>query len=400
MLTASTKAGKTICLGNEYRKETLISLREKEEFICPICGEGVILKLGNQRIFHFAHKRGGTCADFFDGETENHLEGKLQLYRWLIGQKIPAILEYYDREIQQRPDIMFKYQGHKYALEYQCSRLPEQVFIKRTRTYLQNGYIPIWIIASEQLHFKKDNIVSLANFHYLFLRSSEKGSLYIPAYCPEKRFFHFLDTIIPFSVKNAFAHHSVHRLDNTNLQHLLAPARSFYKISFTKWEAEVNHFKLHWGLSSGARSNHFLYDLYNHNLNLFLLPCEIGLPVPHSLFFQTSPIVWQTYLYFDVLMGRNQGDLCTLGEIKYQINRRIERKELNVRQLPQLDSVPYMEAVMDYFFLLERLGVLTKISETTFQLKQKFVIPGSNREKEEMKELFHQKIKAFSRNNK
>ncbi|WP_191272353.1 competence protein CoiA [Neobacillus kokaensis] len=400
MLTACTKAGKTICLGNNQRKEVLLSLRENEEFVCPVCGEDVVLKLGDQRIFHFAHKRAGTCIELFDGETENHLEGKLQLYHWLMNQKIPAILEYYDRGIQQRPDIMFMYQGKKYALEYQCSPIPEHIFSKRTHSYLQNGYTPLWIISNQHLPFRKSNIASLTNFHYLFLRTSEMGNLYIPAYCPEKRLFHFIDSIIPYSVKNAFAHHSFHRLERMSLQQLLAPAFTFNKLSITKWEAVVNQFKLHWGLNNGARSNQFLHELYNREMNLFLLPAEIGLPVPHSLFIQTSTVVWQSYLFFDVLIGKKLGDFITVNEITYFIKKRIRRKEITIRQLPQLDKVPYMDAILDYLFLLERLGILTKLTETTFQLKQKILLPRSNREKEEMWQSFHQKIKAFSRNNK
>ncbi|GHH98464.1 hypothetical protein AM1BK_20070 [Neobacillus kokaensis] len=185
-----------------------------------------------------------------------------------------------------------------------------------------------------------------------------------------------------------------------SLQQLLAPAFTFNKLSITKWEAVVNQFKLHWGLNNGARSNQFLHELYNREMNLFLLPAEIGLPVPHSLFIQTSTVVWQSYLFFDVLIGKKLGDFITVNEITYFIKKRIRRKEITIRQLPQLDKVPYMDAILDYLFLLERLGILTKLTETTFQLKQKILLPRSNREKEEMWQSFHQKIKAFSRNNK
>lgn len=396
MLTARTKTGKTICLGYDYKKETLLSFREKEEFICPVCGEGVTLKLGEQRIFHFAHKRGGTCNEFHDGETEIHMEGKLQLYHWLRNQNIPAILEYYDQEIHQRPDIMFNYHGKKYALEYQCSPLPEQIFNKRTRTYLQNGYTPLWILSNDHLHFKKSNIVSLANFDYLFLRTSAAGTLYIPTYCPEKKLFHFIDSIIPFSVKNAFVGHIVYRLEQMDLERLLEPGTTFKKLTFTSWEAELDQFKLNWSLNPGAHSNRFLHELYNQNMNLFLLPAEIGLPVPHSLFFQTSTIVWQTYLFLDVLADKNPGDMVTLNEISSQIKRRIKRKELSIRRMPQLEKVNVMVPVNEYLYLLELLGILSKWDETTFQLRQKIKIPMSNREKEEAQFFLQQKIKTIS----
>ncbi|MBT2697131.1 hypothetical protein J7E79_06860 [Bacillus sp. ISL-40] len=208
MLTAQTKIGEKICLGLDYKKETLMALRNKEEFFCPICGESVLLKLGDQRIFHFAHKQGGACRDFYENESNYHMEGKRQLFQWLIRQKIPSVLEYFDREIQQRPDIMFNHNGKKYALEYQCSTIPESIFIKRTNSYLQNGYIPLWILSSNKILIKKRNIVVLSNFQYLFLRTTSSGKFYIPSYCPEKQQFHLVESITPYSTKNAFANHS------------------------------------------------------------------------------------------------------------------------------------------------------------------------------------------------
>ncbi|MCM3569983.1 competence protein CoiA [Neobacillus mesonae] len=394
MLTACTKTGQTLCLGNEYKKETLLLIREKEEFICPVCGEEVVLKIGDQRIFHFAHKQGAACFESYDGETQRHMEGKLQLYHWLIGQNIPAILEFYDREIEQRPDIMFQYQGKKYALEFQCSFLPEQVFSKRTKTYLQNGYIPLWIISNHHLQVKKRNIAALSNFHYLFLRPSETGKLYIPAYCPEKHCFHFLASIVPFSIKNAFTYHDANPLKQIKLQQLLNPSNPFKKVAFTNWEKELNRFKINWTQTPGARSNSFLNELYNRNMNLFLLPPEIGLPVPHSLYIYTAPIVWQAYLMLDVLLNKKPGDLLTVNEVSFHMNKRIKRKEIMVRSLPQLNNVSFMEPVLDYFYILERLGILGKFNETTFQLQQRIKIPKSNHEKEMASFEFHQKIKG------
>ncbi|MDV2686958.1 competence protein CoiA, partial [Alkalihalophilus lindianensis] len=108
-----------------------------------------------------------------------------------------------------------------------------------------------------------------------------------------------------------------------------------------------DQFKLNWSLNPGAHSNRFLHELYNQNMNLFLLPAEIGLPVPHSLFFQTSTIVWQTYLFLDVLADKNPGDMVTLNEIRSQNKRRIKRKELSIRRMPQLEKVNDMVPVND-----------------------------------------------------
>lgn len=90
MLTAQTKSGIIFSLGKEYKKETLVIIRKNEEFFCPACGERVSLKLGTQRINHFAHRSGTVCRDFYEGETLYHMKGKLQLYQWLDRQGIPV----------------------------------------------------------------------------------------------------------------------------------------------------------------------------------------------------------------------------------------------------------------------------------------------------------------------
>ncbi|MEH7436410.1 competence protein CoiA family protein [Neobacillus drentensis] len=390
MLTAITKNGKKLCLGYDYKKESLLSLRSKEDFFCPICGESVLLKLGDHRIFHFAHKRGGACREFYDHESIYHLDGKRQLYQWLIKQNIPAVLEYFDKEIQQRPDILFKFNGKKYALEYQCSPIPEEIFSKRTKTYLENDYIPLWIIASRHLQLKQRDIDTLSNFHYLFLRSSLQGTFFIPSYCPEKQHFHLVESITPFSIKNAFTQHSFYSPDRLEITSLLSP-KPQKRIFMPKWKIEMDRIIQNMIRYSDHHKKKFLLEIYNNCLNPFLLPPEIGLPVPHSILIQTPPVIWQTYVYLDLLSHKNPGDLITMQEIKQHLNRRVKRHEVVSRHLPQMSHLNPLLAVFEYLLYLTKLGVLSKVGETCFQVKQKICIPHSNREREEYMIQFNQK---------
>lgn len=390
MLTAKTKSGKKINLGNDYKKETLLLLRNQEEFICPVCGEEVTLKLGNQRIFHFAHKKVGTCRDFYERESVYHMDGKRQLYQWLVQQKIPSVLEYYDREIEQRPDVMFVYQGKKYALEYQCSTISETVFLKRTRSYLENGYTPLWIVGGKQIHQHKRNVVSLSNFDYLFLRRTTEGKFHIPSYCPDQRLFHFLDSIYSYSVKNAFTHNSFISLNKLRINDLLNP-QFLNQIPIEQWNQALEKFHLNWSLHPGIHQQAFQQEIYKQNLNPFLLPPEIGLPVQHSLLIQTSPMIWQTYFYLDVLSKKRPKDVFSFHETERCFNMRIRRKEIIIRNLPQFEGINPMNAVNDYLKQLEKIGMISRIGEKNFQLQRNLVIPHSNREMEEQKKLFYMK---------
>lgn len=395
MLTAQTKVGTMICLANQQSKEDLLQLRNHEEFFCPVCGEPVLLRLGDQRIFHFAHKSCSTCQDLYERETPAHLEGKLQLYQWLVRQKIPCMLEYYDKEIGQRPDILFQYLGRKYALEFQCSPLPEPVFIKRTRAYLEHDYIPLWIVSFHHLQPNLRRIVPLSNFHYFFLRASASGQFYIPAYCPETGKFHILNSIIPYSVKNAVVHHMSYPLESTVLQDILEPRKTLKPLRLSRWASEIENYTFKLALHTGAGKNPFLQELYKRNLNLFLLPPEIGLPVTHSFFIYTSPIIWQTYLFLDLIANKNSGDFISLQELTWHVNKRIDRKEIIVRHLPQLESAHPMVPVIEYFHQLIGMGILTRKSATVCQLNRKIIIPRSNSEKEEAKRIFLQKYQQF-----
>ena len=390
MLTAQTKTGKKICLGYDYKRETLLYLRRTEEFVCPVCEEKVILKLGDQRIPHFAHQKGTECQDFYEPESLYHMDGKLQLYRWLLNQRIKATLEYYDKGTQQRPDIMFYYKGKKFALEYQCSPIPENIFLKRTQSYKENGYTPIWILGNKHIHPKRKNIVSLSNFHYSFIRSSTENNYYLPAYCPEKRTFHFLNSLYTYSAKNAFVNNTYFNTDKVKMDDLLNP-KVFNEISIVDWYHELDYFFLNWSLHPSKLQQSFLHEIYSNQLNPYLIPPEIGLPIQSSFFIQTSPIIWQTYFYLDILAGKVPGDVFSVLEIKKGLMNRIKRGEIIVRGLPQFSEIEPFICILHYLERLSQLGFITIINDEMFLIERKFKIPSTNREKEEGRKIFYKK---------
>jgi competence protein CoiA len=387
LLTAITKTGKKLSLGYEYKKETLLYLRTREEFFCPVCGEKLTLKLGDKRIFHFAHQKGGSCRDFFENETEYHMKGKLQLYQWLKYQKISAELEYYDKEIRQRPDILFFCHGKKFALEYQCSIIPEEVFTKRTETYLQHGYTPIWILGGN--HFKPPyhGTVSLTNFHYLFLRRTRDDHFYIPYYFSDQKILQLLYSIFPFSTKNAKAKASFLSLHKINLSNLVEPKVNI-QLNIKAWKQKLESYQMNWATYPSPRQKNFLNELYNQRMNLFLLPPEIGLPVAHSWQIQTPAFIWQTYLYLDIFSKRHPGDFISLKEVEKSFRKRIMMGQIQIRNTPQETSSHPFQAVMEYIRTLIKCGVLKDESSNQIKLRQKIKIPLTNREKEEMTQRF------------
>jgi competence protein CoiA len=332
--------------------------------------------------------------DIHEGETLYHMKGKLQLYQWLERQGIPVALEYYDSIIKQRPDIVFQYDGNKYALEYQCSPISEEIFIKRTAAYYQQNYIPLWIMGSKHMKAKRSNVFSLSNFDYFFMRKTKDSHLILPSYCPEEKQFQILSSILPYSIKNTVANSLHFSIQNTGIEDILTPKWIAHS-NFSKWSNENEKSTMYWSLHPSPDQNRFLREIYLHNLNLYLLPPEIGLPVNHSLLIQTPSIVWQTYLYLDALEDKSPNDLIHLEEVERNFNDRIKTKEITIRKLPQIPRETSFLAVKEYFLQLERLGIVIKRNETTYQLQNRIYIPKSNREKEERRNEFIQKNRTI-----
>lgn len=113
--------------------------RDKPPVFCPACEQAVVFKQGQQKIAHFAHRHHEACDVFSEGETLEHLQGKLLLFEWLGAN---TQLEAYLPELKQRPDIL----TGELAVELQCSQLSFERFVERTQNYQDHQYRPWWIL--------------------------------------------------------------------------------------------------------------------------------------------------------------------------------------------------------------------------------------------------------------
>ena len=78
---------------------------KESKFFCPSCQEQLILKKGNVKIHHFAHKAESTCL--YAGESLDHLNTKLQIYDALLQHPKVINVELEKPLGLVRPDIMF-----------------------------------------------------------------------------------------------------------------------------------------------------------------------------------------------------------------------------------------------------------------------------------------------------
>lgn len=125
---------------------------------CPSCHEPVFYKQGKVKLSHFAHFSHTECASFSEGETYEHLTCKDFLVSWSQNGQLEAYLP----KLQQRPDILYK----NIAIEIQCSPLPIERYVKRTRNYLVNDYLPWWLFGKNLTPKSKFTNLQKAGTYY------------------------------------------------------------------------------------------------------------------------------------------------------------------------------------------------------------------------------------------
>lgn len=113
-------------------------------FICPICGCEVVLRQGNIREHHFAHKPPVTCPQAA-GETMQHMQAKLAIYDALAQEDCVTDLDVEKSFGISIADVYAKIRGEAVAIEIQRSTLSVNDIVARTMNYQQLGIAVLWI---------------------------------------------------------------------------------------------------------------------------------------------------------------------------------------------------------------------------------------------------------------
>ncbi len=133
---------------NKYYKGLRKKASPKDTGFCPICGEEVISKCGDIKIWHWAHKKGIECDSFGEPETKWHLEWKDNFPKECQEVKITKKEEskYFGKdEIKiHRADIQTK---ENLIIEFQNSPISSEKIQEREEFY---GNM-VWILNGETL---------------------------------------------------------------------------------------------------------------------------------------------------------------------------------------------------------------------------------------------------------
>lgn len=334
-----------IALNNEEFVEANRKLSKEESYQCPSCKSRVHLKVGAVMRPHFAHYQNSSCDVFSEGETEEHIQGKMQLKEWLETQNIPVELEAYLPELKQRPDLLVTLNNQKIALEFQCSGISIEKVAERTKGYLNHGYCVIWILGEnftykQQLTaFQKSCLTNLDNQLVLFHYSVSKKRLeyrYHFALKQNKKMDHSKKSLKFGQPFNLY-------LDKQNLK-TAKPVHT-----------EMEHMKLLRQLTASPTFGQtFLQLLYDNHETVVSMPKEVYHVVPHEWLLQENAYEWKMqFIYW--LEQKKLNTVITMKQLKQFSDG------LSYHMIPQASPEQKLKPLLEFVEILTQADVLRQI---------------------------------------
>ena len=377
LLVALKKNGDYLSLLNEFERNELIKLRDTESFLCPACREAVQLKLGKQRMYHFAHIAGSGCKASSEQESRYHLYGKKYLHDWLVNQSLNVEIEPYLKQISQRPDLLVEYNRKKYAIEFQCSTIEPALFTKRTNFYRKIEVQPIWILGAKKVVRKSANSFRFSSFQWLFMRVNDRAQLPIIYYfCPETCEFLVINQISPFTSTEAFG--TLHNLSTHQLPFSKVLHFPTTQINFTEqWNNKKKRWRVQFASFPSKTDRRFVQELYQAKIPPSYIPAEAGLPVKSMYWIETPAIIWQMWILLDNIINKKIGEIITFQSVYQSFLKRRSTRCIKTRTPPLIDQSHFSFAVMEYLQTLTNLHILTKIDKKTFKKMNDCKIPNS-----------------------
>ena len=125
-------------------------------FQCPACKYALVLRKGNIKVHHFAHKTKGYCQRG-EGESETHKKCKESIYNALSQYDHITDL---DLEVDLGTviaDVFCVIQNVPVAIEIQRSNLSVNKITERTSAYEKLGIYVLWLALFNKARFAKDH---------------------------------------------------------------------------------------------------------------------------------------------------------------------------------------------------------------------------------------------------
>ncbi|RHW39862.1 hypothetical protein D1B33_03145 [Lysinibacillus yapensis] len=350
MLVAYTEQNEPFVLNSSMPHTTLHQLRTTTKFYCPQCKEPLVFKIGTFKTPHFAHLSTNHCENqFSEGETEQHLKGKEQLYHFLKSLGLQAELEAYLPTIKQRPDILINAQERRYAIEFQCSPISFERLNERNIGYNKDSIAPIWIPATPAKIVQKGiQKVALSEQTKQFLAPSDRHH-YLMSYNPNLRQFFYISNLMFLHGNSYLAKIQVLPLSRQNFPFFIPKLlnKSELKQFLSIYELLKHNFLLSRVLISRHGVNDLmLRSIYELRLQINSLPSFLGIPLKGSEALKVFSIEWQIALFYFIFFTK-----ITIADLNIP-SIRFFLKWAKLPETPQS-----IEVVQAYCQILNSLGI-------------------------------------------
>ncbi|MDR3241526.1 MAG: hypothetical protein LBT37_05090 [Lactobacillaceae bacterium] len=117
-------------------------------YFCPSCRQAVTVRQGEIKIKHYAHRDLTECDTLAEGESVEHLQGKIQLRDYFEQQGYTVELETYLPQLKQRPDLLVKKAGRDFVIEYQCAPISINRLKERNVGYASMHLPVLWVLGA------------------------------------------------------------------------------------------------------------------------------------------------------------------------------------------------------------------------------------------------------------
>ncbi|GAK10138.1 competence protein CoiA [Geomicrobium sp. JCM 19038] len=344
MFTAINSHGETICLLHLQKDSTKM---RATTWHCPQCHEEVIYKNGLAKRPHFAHTSQSICSKK-EEETEEHLQGKQQLYEWLRPFADDLEIEKWLPDVNQRPDVWCVINGAVYVFEVQCSAIERKEIKRRSSNYFNHGIQVIWVLPERYLHRSSSSVylqewqletcsVFPHSYPRLLFIGKQLQMVTLVSYLSPRKSSAFTESL-PYTYSSF---KKIIQPSSVNLEQL--SGQLIYKN-----ECRYGKRQLAKGLSLLVQE-----ELLAARCPIHLHPSEVGWYVPAQVYINEPPLIWQLYVYLNLQKHQDQG-----------LEEWIERERSEIAKQLQITERQAELAMVQYFYLYKRMTTLANRGAT------------------------------------
>lgn len=325
--------------------------------LCPACKEVLIFKHGLIYQSHFSHKKNNLCQTFSEGETPEHIEGKLMLYSWFTKEGLSVELEAFLPSLNQRPDLLIRYKELTVAIEYQCSPISKDKVRSRTLGYKENGIQVFWILGSK---LKVTKTVTTKNYPYITLGGD--GTFILLQINQDASFVEILSGL---KSSTRGIKYTKKRLTFPDFMNQLL--RNQCRTNDTPFDAHENKANQETRLRKlsfhkAKKSRRFFELLYENRQAIDHLPDPLFYNVSSQWVIATFPYQWK-YMMFLWVIEFKANQVITRKKIINKIRYWEVNEDVVFHCLPNIDTEIMYQVIFDYVDVLCKCRVLKKVGD-------------------------------------